>query len=315
MDRLRMGLLGCGFWGRNHARVYSELASAELVAVCDIDSSKARLVGEKYGSEWMTDPEKLLARPDIDAVSICTPTTTHGAVAVEAARRGKHTLVEKPICATIEEARALLDEAKRSGARLMPGHIERFNPAVGYVKAMIERGEIGRVILLSAKRVTRWPERIGDVGVVKDSAIHDLDIMRFMLGDEVETVYAKTGSLGHRFEDYAEILLHFTRGQTGFVDANWLTPRKTRTLTVTGTDATVSLDYITQEVTWENSEKLVKPSLRYEEPLALELRHFVDSVLQGKEPMVTGLDGLKALELCEAALQSGRTGEIVRLKA
>jgi predicted dehydrogenase len=83
---------------------------------------------------------------------------------------------------------------------------------------------------------------------------------------------------------------------------------------VTGTDATVSLDYITQEVTWENSEKLIKPNLRYEEPLALELRHFVDSVLQGKEPMVTGLDGLKALELCEAALQSGRTGEIVRLR-
>lgn len=315
MDRLRVGLLGCGFWGRNHARVYSELPTAELVAVCDIEPSRAQSAAEKYGSEWLTDHEKLLARPDIDAVSICTPTTTHAAVAMEAARRAKHALVEKPICATVEEARLLLEEASRTGARLMPGHIERFNPAVGYVKATIERGEIGRVILLSAKRVTRWPERIGDVGVVKDSAIHDLDVMRYVLGDEVETVYAQIGSLGHRFEDYAEILLHFRRGETGFVDANWLTPRKTRTLTVTGTDATVSLDFISQEVTWENSEKLIRPNRRYEEPLALELRYFVDSVLEGRDLTPNGLDGLRALELCEAALRSGRTGEIVRLNA
>jgi len=315
LDRLRLSLIGCGFWGRNHARVYSELPSVELVAVCDTDASKAQSVAEKHGSEWLADPYKLLSRPDIEAVSICTPTTTHAAVAIEAARRGKHALVEKPICATADEARVLLDEAGKSGGRLMPGHIERFNPAVRHVKAMIERGEIGRVILLSAKRVTRWPERIGDVGVVKDSAIHDLDVMRYMLGDEVDTVYARTGSLGHRFEDYAEILLQFKRGETGFVDANWLTPRKTRTLTVTGTDATVSLDYMSQEVTWENSEKLIKPTMKWEEPLALELGHFVDSLLQGEKFMVTGFDGLRALELCEAALQSGRAGQIVHLRA
>jgi len=196
---------------------------------------------------------------------------------------------------------------------LMVGFIERFNPGLTRVKNIIDRGEIGDVVLAISRRVGSWPERIGDVGVVKDSAIHDLDIMRFLFGEDPQTVYARAGSLNHRFEDYAQIMLSFSGVKTAFVEANWLTPHKVRTLTVTGSKGIVNTDYITQEITIEDDAKEVKPKTTYSEPLKLELEHFADSIINDREPNVTGLDGLRALQIAEASLKSAKTGKTIPL--
>src|SRR6266849_7509968 len=168
---------------------------------------------------------------------------------------------------------------------------------------MLIQGVVGDVIIATGRRVARWPIRIGDVGVVKDTAIHDIDAMRYLLEEEVSAVFAQTGSLRtHSYEDYAEIMLRFDEGTTGFLDANWLTPRKVRTLIITGSEATISLDYITQEITVEDSEKLTKPHPQWDEPLRLELEHFMKVVRDHDDPTPSGEDALEAIRICDAAL-------------
>jgi UDP-N-acetylglucosamine 3-dehydrogenase len=313
--KLRVGVIGAGFWGQNHIRVFSELGNVELAAVCDIDPRKAKDVTEKYLVKPYTSIEGLLKREDVDAISICTPTTTHYPIALSAIERGKHVFVEKPMVSTSGEARGLLAKAEEKGLHVMVGFIERFNPGVQRVKRLIKSGALGEIVLAFAKRVGRWPERIGDVGVVKDTAIHDFDIMWFIFDHEPRSIYARMGSLGHKFEDYAHIVLGFNGIQTGFVEANWLTPHKIRTLTVTGEDAVVTLNYLTQEVIIEDVEKMMKPTYKCEEPLVLELEDFVESILEDRDPQVTGRDGLRALEIAEAAIESARINRNVEMKA
>ena len=138
--------------------------------------------------------------------------------------------------------------------------------------------------------------------------------MRYLLEEEVSAVFAQTGSLRTRaYEDYAELMLRFDGGTTGFIDANWLTPRKVRTLIITGSDATINLDYITQEITLENSKQLVKPYTPWAEPLKLELENFVTTVIQDKGESPSGDDALRAIRICDAALKSGRSKTLVTL--
>ncbi|MEM2123617.1 MAG: Gfo/Idh/MocA family oxidoreductase [Candidatus Bathyarchaeia archaeon] len=314
MDELGVAVIGVGFWGRNHVRVLSELPNVRLKAVCDMDQERAAELGVAYRIPYYTRLHMLLDRRDIDAVTICTPTITHFKVASEALKAGKHVLVEKPMTATVDEAEALIKEAEGRGVNLTVGFIERFNPAIQYLKKLIDEGGLGRVILVMARRVSRWPERIGDVGVTKDSAIHDVDVMRYILGGEVRTVYARMGSFQHRFEDWSEIMLQFEGGEVGFIDANWLTPRKIRTLIVTGSEATATLDYLTQEVSIEDYEKTLKPRIRWVEPLKLELKCFTEAILKGDMGgLPTGLAGLEALKICEAALKSNLEGKPVEV--
>lgn len=312
--KIGVGVIGTGFWGRNHARVLSELENTKLVAICDINSERAEAIAKKYNADWYTRDDDLLGREDIDGVCICTPTTTHSEIALKAIRHGKHLLVEKPMADTIVQAAKILEKANENKLHLMVGFIERFNPGLTRTKSIIDKGEIGEVVLAISRRVGRWPERIGDVGVVKDSAIHDLDIMRFLFAEEPQTVYARAGSLNHRYEDYAQIVLSFSGIKTAFVEANWLTPRKVRTLTVTGSKAIVNADYLTQEITIEDDEKEVKPKTGYSEPLKLELENFANSIINNREPNVTGLDGLRALQIAEASLKSAKTGRTIQLK-
>ncbi len=311
MKRVRIGVIGAGSWGRNHLRVFSELEAAELVAVCDQEAERAHSLGKRYDIAAYTRVEEILARVDVEAVTICTPTTTHFAIAVDAVNRGKHVFVEKPMVSTTEEATQLLARAEVQGVHLMVGFIERFNPGVQRVKGLIESDVFGDVVLAFARRVGRWPERIGDVGVVKDTAIHDLDIMRFIFDQEPRSLYARMGSLGHRFEDYAQIMLGFHGIQTGFIEANWLTPQKKRTLTVTCENAIVTLDYLTQKIAVEDMYGQRDISSTWEEPLRLELQDFVASVADDRPPAVTGLDGLKALTLAERAIASAETNAVI----
>ena len=313
MNQLRIAVIGTGFWGKNQARVFSQLHQTKLMCVCDVNPNTASTIGSQFNVESTTNIGDVLSRRDIDAVTICTPTVTHKDVATRALEAGKHVLVEKPMTNTVTEGNELLSLARKKDLRIMPGHIERFNPAVTYLKSLVDGGALGNIMLLVARRVGRWPERIGDVGVVRDTAIHDIDLARYIFADEVSAVYAHLGSLRHSKEDYAEIMLQFSKGGTAFIDANWLTPKKTRTMVVTGSDATAELDYITQQVSIESSEKTVTPNLERKEPLTLELTHFAESILNETPFSVNGIDGLRAVEICEAVLTSGKAGTTMTL--
>ncbi len=314
MKELGVGVIGVGFWGRNHARVYKELKSTRLIGVSDSDIVKAKTVAKLYGCEYFKKNDELFKNKEIDAVSICTPTSTHVKPSMQAIKYGKHLLVEKPLGKNLKEAIKIVKEAEKNKVKLSVGHIERFNPAVQKLKTMSQKKIIGEIILIFSRRVTRWPERVGDVGVVKDSAIHDIDVMMYLLEDDVKKIYAKIGNLKHKFEDYAEALLHFNKGTVGFIDANWLTPRKIRNLIVTGSEATVNLNYLEQEIKIENSKGLKKIHSEWKEPLKLELNHFSDSLLNNKRLCVSGIDGVKAIQVCEGILKSGKYGKEVRIE-
>jgi len=277
-----------------------------------MNAEAAAKVGRQFNVQYTTSLQQVLGRNDVNALTICTPTTSHFEIAMQALDAGKHVLVEKPMTNTAAEATQLIEQAERRGLRIMPGHIERFNPAVTFLKRLVKTGDLGNVILFLSRRVGRWPERIGDVGVVRDTAIHDIDLARFVFEEEVESVFARTGSMKHKREDYAEIMLQFPKSRTAFIDANWLTPRKTRTLIVTGSEATVQLDYITQEMTIENSGMTSKHTIEKREPLAIELAHFVESIINDEPFAVTAVDGLRAVEICEAVLESGAKGKTLR---
>lgn len=313
MDKVRFGVIGTGFWGRNHARVLSELPETQLVAVCDLDATRGQSIAKRYEAEWHSRDEDLLRRRDIDAVCICTPTTTHATIALMAAENRKHLLVEKPIADNLDDAKKIVDTCSALGLKTMTGFIERFNPGTRRLKKLIEEGVLGDIVLAFARRVNRWPERVGDVGIIKDSAIHDLDLMRYLFEEEPVSVYARAGSVGHRFEDYAEVMMRFSGIRTGFVEANWLTPHRVRTLTVTGREAIAEMDFMTQQVVVESVSEIVTKKQEWVEPLKLELQHFASSIREGREPAVTAEDGLRALKICDAVLYSAGTGEVVRL--
>jgi len=314
MVKLNVAVIGCGSWGKNHARVYKDLQKANLLAVADVNESVAKEIGERYDVDWYTDPDEVFKRPDIEAVSICTPTVTHADIALTAIEAGKHVLVEKPMTDTIDEAKSLIRAAEAHGVYLAVGFVERFNPAVNETIKKISEGAIGEVILAHARRVSRRPLRIGDVGVIKDLAIHDIDIVNQLFKTEAEEVFATAGNIAHQFEDYANIIIRFEGSRNAFVETNWLTPRKVRRLIVTGTKGLINVEYIPQEITIENNQGLYQPFIENKEPLQLELDGFVNSILSDIQPQPTGLDGLKALRICESALQSAKTGRVVRVE-
>lgn len=315
MKKLSVAVVGVGFWGANHVRIYNELPNTELVAVCDVNSERVRAVTEEFGVEGYTDSGKLLKRKDVEAVSICTWSTNLAMEAVRALKAGKHVLVEKPMATTIQQAKKIVGLARRKERRLMVGFVERFNPGVQRIKNAIEKGEIGTLVSATARRVSQWPERIGDVGVVKDTAIHDIDVMRHIFTEDPIAVYAMAGNLRHkRFEDYAQIMLTFRGGKTAFIEVNWLTPYKIRSLIATGSEAIMSLNYLTQEITIETAGRTTKPRHEWEEPLKLELQHFASCILDNKEPLVTGIDGLKALLIAEVALKSAEKCRTIKIK-
>jgi UDP-N-acetylglucosamine 3-dehydrogenase len=286
-----------------------------LIAVCDRDIARAKAVADIFSVDAYDDSKEMLKRPDVEAVTVCTWSTNLAVEAVKALKAGKHVLVEKPMANNIREAQKIVDLANKNQLHLMVGFLMRFIPGVQRIKQASEKGEIGTLVYATARRVSEWPERIGDVGVVKDLAIHDIDIARYLFNDDPVEIYAKLGNLRHKkFEDHAQILLTFKGEKTAFIEANWLTPYKIRKLTVTGSEAIMTLDYITQEITIETAGQTVAPRYEVKEPLKLELQHFANAVTNNEETMISGMDGLKALQIAEAALKSARRKTAVKLK-
>ena len=215
--QLRVGVIGVGAMGKNHARIYSQLPGVELIAVADVNETLAASIAQSYGCKAYTDYNDLL-NENLDAVSIAVPTTLHKKVALDAIKKGINTLVEKPIADTVENADEIIEAARRKGIKLMVGHVERFNPAIIKLKELIDNGLLGDVISISAKRVGPYNPRIRDVGIIIDLGTHDIDIMSYLYGERIKEVYASAGSVVHSHEDHAIITLNFDNGSSGVID-------------------------------------------------------------------------------------------------
>jgi UDP-N-acetylglucosamine 3-dehydrogenase len=304
---IKVGVIGSGFWGKNHIRVLKEINDAELVFVADIDVNKAEEISKRFNIEFFRDYKEALNKHDVDAVTICTPTSTHYEIAVDVIKRGINVLIEKPVTGNLEKVLKLSEIAKDTKVKIMPGFIERFNPAVNYLKQLIDKGKIGHIITVIAERVSRRPDRVKDVGVLYDLGIHDIDIIRYITNKQVKSVYSIIGKVQGMYEDYALVTLNLEDNITSFISTNWLTPRKIRTLKVTGSEGIITIDYITQEVIIENNEGMLKPYIEYSEPLKRELQHFIN-MIKGEKPLVTLNDAIIALYIINSALKSAKTG-------
>lgn len=314
-------MIGVGLMGRNHARIYSEMEC--LGGIYDAYDETAKGVASRLGTTAYDSVEGLLA--DVDAVSICTPTTYHFDTAKRAIELGKALLVEKPFTGETESARALCELAESHGVTLASGFVERFNPIVQATKEAIDAGKLGDIISINATRVSSYPDRIRDVGVIKDLAIHDIDVLRYVTSSEVQTVYAAGGSMKcAQYEDHANILMTLGDSIHATVDVNWLTPRKVRELSITSSRGFAVIDYIEQSVRFSTSRsRLVDESdlsrmqmelavheilVKKEEPLKRELEAFLHAAETSTRAPVDGWDALANLKVCDAALRSLMSG-------
>lgn len=299
---LKVGVIGTGVMGNHHARVYSSMEGVELVGISDLDETRAKTIAGQYNTTPYTDYNKLF-REGLDAVSIAVPTIGHKKITLDALDNGVNVLVEKPIADTISSAKEMIKKAKTQNLKLMVGHIERFNPVVQELKNWLIKGTLGDIVAMSATRVGPFTDRIKDVGVIIDICVHDIDVMSYLFNDTVTGTYATAGDSGGVLETYAQLLLKFNRGGSGIIEANRLTPRKIRKLTVTGANGVAVADYINQSLLIQNGV-VISPEIEKHEPLMQELSHFVDCVRNDERPLVNGVEGMHALEVAMAAVES-----------
>ena len=309
---IKAGVIGAGAMGQHHVRIYHEMENVELVGISDVSETRVKELSEQYDTNGFTDYKDLLAQ-DLDAVSIVVPTTLHMPVGLDVIASGANLLVEKPIADTLENAEKLTRAAEDAGVKLMVGHIERFNPAVTKLKEIIDSGLLGKIVSISTRRVGPYNPRIRDVGVILDIGVHDIDVISYLYGKRVNEVYCIAGADIHSFEDHAAIILRFDHEFSGIVETNWLTPHKVRKLTVIGIDGVAYLDYIDQTVELHDGEWIRKAKVEEAEPLKRELEHFIDSISSGNEPSTSGKDGIHALKVAMAAIESYTEGKTVRI--
>jgi len=211
-------------------------------------------------------------------------------------RQGVHCLVEKPIASNVEGAEEMIRGAEENHVKLMVGHIERFNPAVLRLKQIIDEGTLGKLMIISTRRVGPFASRIRDVGIIIDSATHDIDVARYLTGEEPVSVFSKAGRFGHQKDDHAIVILDFG-DTTACIEVNWFTPYKVRSLVATGSEGIAYLDYIEQELTVQNSQGMEMIRVEKAEPLKLELEHFLKCVKNNEKPLVDGYEGLRVLKI------------------
>lgn len=295
----RVGVIGVGEMGKNHARVYSELPSVELVGISDVDKGSLFPLAKKLKTKPFTDYNKLL-KQDLDAVSVAVPTFLHKKVALDVANAGVNILIEKPIADTVKNAKKIINACKKKDVKLMVGHIERFNPIISVIKKKLY-GQ--KILLLNIVRVGPFPPRIRDVGVVIDLAVHDIDLIRYLTNSEFRKVYGLTSKNISKYEDTAVLSFEMKNGILAQISTNWLTPFKIREINISTREKFIRGRFIEQRVTEyskykDNNSYIVKElKVPHKEPLKVELKAFLDSIKNNKEMPITGEDGLKVLDI------------------
>src|SRR5690242_18936814 len=306
---LRVGVVGVGVMGSNHARVFAGLPGTELVGVADPDRKQVDFVARTLGCDAVADVDELLAR-DVDAITIAAPTHLHQEIALSCIARGVHVMVEKPIASSVEEGREIINAAHRAGVTLMVGHVERFNPAVEAIKEAI-RGE--DILSIAITRVGPFPPRMSNVGVVIDLAVHDIDLIRWFTDSDIVEVQPQLSNAVAEREDIALLQFRTASGVLAHINTNWLTPFKARSVTVATRGKYVMGDLLTRQVTEcfgfqpDGSYSMRHLPVGHDEPLRAELIAFLHAVRSGSAPAVTGEEAVASLEIATQCLATRAT--------
>jgi len=302
---LRLGVVGVGVMGSNHARVLAEMPGVTLVGVADPDDKQADLVRRTLGCATVPDIRDLLEL-GVDAVSIAAPTHLHRSIALAAISRGVHVLVEKPIASSVEEGREIIAAARRAGVTLMVGHVERFNPAVQAIKEALRDEDI---LSIAITRVGPFPPRMSSVGVVIDLAVHDIDLISWFTESEIVEVQPQLSSAKAEREDIALLQFRTASGVLAHINTNWLTPFKARDVQVATRRKYVMADLLTRQVTEcfgfqpDGAYSMRHLPVGHAEPLRAEIAAFVAAVRSGTTPAVTGEEGVASLEIAMRCLR------------
>ncbi len=292
MQTIRAGVAGAGAMGRNHARVYSLLDNAVLTAVYDADAGRAAAVAAEFGAQAVTSLEALAQLCDVASVAV--PTVAHRDVGCRLMELGVHILMEKPIASSVADAQVLVETSQRSGRVLQIGHIERFNPVLRELEKKLSRPRF-----IEAHRLSPFPNRSIDIGVVLDLMIHDLEIILHLVRSPIASIDAVGVAVLTSQEDIANARLRFENGCVANVTASRISPERLRKLRVFQQDCYLSLDYQEQSghIHWKEGMEIKREAVAVEpgEPLRLELEAFVSSVAAGVAPAVSGQQGTAAL--------------------
>jgi predicted dehydrogenase len=308
-DALRVGVIGVGVMGSNHARVLAEMPGVRIAGIADPDRKQRDLVTQALGCTGVDSVDALLDR-GVDAVTIAAPTHLHRDIALTCIARGVHVLVEKPIASSVEEGREIIVAARRAGVTLMVGHVERFNPAVEAIKDAI-RGE--DILSIAITRVGPFPPRMSNVGVVIDLAVHDIDLIRWFTDSDIVEVQPQLSSAVAEREDIALLQFRTASGVLAHINTNWLTPFKARNVTIATREKYVMADLLTRQVTEcfgfqpDGSYSMRHLSVGHAEPLRAELLAFVHAIEGRVPPAVTGEEGVASLEIAIRCLEGKST--------
>lgn len=294
MKTLRVGVAGVGHIGSNHARLYAEIPSAEFSAIYDVDVARANSIARKYNVTAAKSLEEFAGL--VDAASIATPTSSHYQVARPLLHGGKHLLIEKPITENTKDASELAELATRNNLILQVGHVERFNPVLSALEARLTHPRF-----IEAHRLSPYPDRSTDIGVVLDLMIHDLEIVLHLVRSPVQTIDAVGVPVLSKGEDIANARLRFENGCVANITSSRISPERMRKIRVFQEDAYLSLDYQNQsgEVYRRVDGRITrdKVQIEREEPLKRQLMSFVECASTGRAPRVSGFQATAALEL------------------
>ena len=325
---IRVGIVGCGYWGPRLIRNFYELPDAELSLVCDLDQLRLQNIKRQYPCVKITDSFNDVLRDDIEAVVIATPVNTHYSLVREALLHDKHVLVEKPITVSSWEARELIGLAESRNRKLMVGHIYDYHPAIDFLRQLIQSGELGDIFAIDARRLNLGLFR-PDVNVIWDLGPHDISIMlALMCAEPVEVSARGYGHLDPDLCDLACLEMVFANGSTANIQLSWLDPRKVRQVTIIGSKKMAFYDDVAESekihiydkgCTYtrcrDNGEhphrppqyrygNVVIPFISNTEPLRNECQHFLDCIRTGSTPKSDGWAGLKVVNILETASYS-----------
>ena len=327
MDRIKIAIIGCGHWGPNHVRVFSQLRDSEVVACADLAEPRREAIGQHYPHvRLFRDHQEMLRNTAIDAVVVATPTGAHHAIVKEVIEAGKHVLCEKPLCVTARDAAELVALATREKRVLMTGHVFLFNPGIVKLKELLNERQVGKVFYLRALRTNLGPIR-RDVNSVFDLATHDISIFNYLLDARPEWVSAVGGQfLRNDLADVAFVSLRYPGNISAHIIVSWIDPKKLREIVVVGDAKMVVWDEMASAgpiaiydkgVEWPQDyadfgqfQLLVRegdmtiPKIRLEEPLKVQNRFFLQCVREGRLPMNDGQFAVDVVKVLEAIVQS-----------